>query len=165
LTVDVYHSPGAGRVGRLFRTSLYLRQEVVGLGYTVKPKYMRLLEQYARRHLRKSVSDPALREKLTPDYQIDFKRVLLSHDYLKALCRPHVEIVSEAIAEVREASVLTAHGQEREVDALIFCTGFRTTDLLSPVLFRGRNGVSLNQAWQSGAEAFRGVTDWISQPL
>src|SRR6202044_345592 len=59
---------------------------------------------------------------------------------------------------VRESSVLTVDGQEREVDALIFCTGFRTTDLLSPVLFRGRNGVSLNQAWQSGAEAFRGVT-------
>ena len=51
---------------RLFRTRLYLRQEVVGLGYTVKPKYMRLLEQYARRHLRKSVSDSGLREKLTP---------------------------------------------------------------------------------------------------
>ena len=25
------------------------------------------------------------------------------------------------------------------------------------MLFRGRNGISLNQAWQSGAEAFRGV--------
>jgi cation diffusion facilitator CzcD-associated flavoprotein CzcO len=143
---------------RLFRTRLYLRQEVVGLGYTVKPKYMRLLEQYARRHLRKSVSDPGLREKLTPKYQIGCKRVLLSNDYLKTLCRPNVEVVSEGIAEVRESSVLTVDGQEREVDALIFCTGFRTTDLLSPVLFRGRNGVSLNQAWQSGAEAFRGVT-------
>ncbi len=143
---------------RLFRTRLYLRQEVVGLGYTVKPKYMRLLEQYARRHLRKSVSDPGLREKLTPKYQIGCKRVLLSNDYLKTLCRPNVEVVSEGIAEVRESSVMTVDGQEREVDALIFCTGFRTTDLLSPVLFRGRNGVSLNQAWQSGAEAFRGVT-------
>jgi cation diffusion facilitator CzcD-associated flavoprotein CzcO len=143
---------------RLFRTRLYLRQEVVGLGYTVKPKYMRLLEQYARRHLRKSVSDPGLREKLTPKYQIGCKRVLLSNDYLKTLCRPNVEVVSAGIAEVREGSVLTVDGQEREVDALIFCTGFRTTDLLSPVLFRGRNGVSLNQAWQSGAEAFRGVT-------
>ena len=59
---------------------------------------------------------------------------------------------------MREGSVLTVDGQEREVDALIFCTGFRTTDLLSPVLFRGRNGVSLNEAWQFGAEAFRGVT-------
>ena len=143
---------------RLFRTRLYLRQEVVGLGYTVKPKYMRLLEQYARRHLRKSVSDPGLREKLTPKYQIGCKRVLLSNDYLKTLCRPNVEVVSEGIAEVREGSVLTLDGQEREVDALILCTGFRTTDLLSPVLFRGRNGVSLNEAWHSGAEAFRGVT-------
>ena len=37
---------------RLFRSRLYLRQEAVGLGYTVNPKYMRLLERYARRHLR-----------------------------------------------------------------------------------------------------------------
>jgi cation diffusion facilitator CzcD-associated flavoprotein CzcO len=143
---------------RLFRSLLYLRQEMVGLGYTVNPKYMRLLERLSRRHLRRSVRDPALRQKLTPVYQIGCKRVLLSNDYLKTLCRPNVEVVSEAIAEMREGSVVTVDGQEREVDALIFCTGFRTTDLLSPVHFSGRNGVALNDAWRSGAEAFRGFT-------
>ena len=66
---------------RFFRSRLYLRQEAVGLSYTVNPKYMRLLERYARRHLRKSVSDPELRKKLTPNYQIGCKRVLLSNDY------------------------------------------------------------------------------------
>jgi cation diffusion facilitator CzcD-associated flavoprotein CzcO len=142
---------------RLFRSRLYLRQEAVGLGYAVNPKYMRLLEHVARRHLRKSISDPGLRQKLTPNYQIGCKRVLLSNDFLTTLTRPNVEVVTEGIAEAREGSLLTVDGQEREVDALIFCTGFRTTDLLSPVLFRGRNGVSLNQAWQSGNEAFRGV--------
>ena len=106
----------------------------------MNPKYMRLLERYARRHLLKSVSDPELREKLTPNYQIGCKRVLLSNDYLTALSRPNVEVVSEGIAEVREGSVLTEDGQEREVDALIFCTGFRTTDLLSPVLSVGGTG-------------------------
>jgi cation diffusion facilitator CzcD-associated flavoprotein CzcO len=143
---------------RLFRGLLYLRQEMVGFGYTVNPKYMRVLERYSRKHLRNSVSDPALRERLTPTYQIGCKRVLLSNDYLQALCRPNVEVVSEAITELREGSVLTADAREREVDALVFCTGFRTTDLLSPVHFTGRNGVALNDAWRSGAEAFRGVT-------
>jgi cation diffusion facilitator CzcD-associated flavoprotein CzcO len=119
---------------------------------------MKLLEMWARKHLVKSVPDPVLREKLTPNFLIGCKRALLSNDYLSSFCRPNVELVTDGIAQVREHSIVTADGNERPVDALIYATGFRTTDLLSPVRFVGRGGVALDDAWLEGLEAFWGVT-------
>jgi cation diffusion facilitator CzcD-associated flavoprotein CzcO len=143
---------------RMFRALLYFQQEIVGLGYTVNPKYMNLLKRLAMRHLKRSVPDPALRRKLTPDYQIGCKRVLLSNEYLPALCRSNVEVVDEGIREVRANSIVTQDGRERPADAMIYGTGFRSTDLLSPVRFVGREGVTLNETWRNGAEAYYGVT-------
>jgi cation diffusion facilitator CzcD-associated flavoprotein CzcO len=143
---------------RAFRNYLYWQQEVLGLGYTVNPKYMTLLRKWALSNLRKKVPDPVLRAKLTPDYLIGCKRILLTNDYLPALCRPNVEVVTDGIAEVRERSILGADGVEREVDAIIFGTGFRTMDLLSPVRFVGRDGVALNDLWDSKPRAYFGVT-------
>jgi len=61
---------------------------------------------------------------------------------LSSFCRPNVELVTDGITQVREHSIVTADGTERPVDALIYATGFRATDLLSPVRFVGRGGVS-----------------------
>ena len=144
---------------RMFRNLLYWRQEMLGLGYTINPWFMKLLSRWSLDHLRRSVADPALRAKLTPAYQIGCKRVLISNDYFPALCRPNVEVVVDGIAETRENSIVTADGTERKVDGLIFGTGFRTTELLSPVSFIGRGGASLADTWRRGGlEAFRGMT-------
>ncbi len=144
---------------RTFRSLLYWRQEMLGLGYTINPRFMNVLSRWALEHLRRSVTDPVLRAKLTPAYQIGCKRVLISNDYLPALCRPNVEVVVDGIAEVREHSIFTHDGTERTLDGIIFGTGFRTTDLLSPVRFIGREGTALDDAWRNGGpEAFRGMT-------
>ena len=54
--------------------------------------------------------------------------------------------------------MVTADGTDRSVDVLIFGTGFRTTDLLSPVKFTGRNGACLNDLWAEKPQAYCGVT-------
>jgi cation diffusion facilitator CzcD-associated flavoprotein CzcO len=48
----------------------------------VSSTLMKLLEKWARKHLVKSVPDPVLREKLTPNFLIGCKRILISNDYL-----------------------------------------------------------------------------------
>jgi cation diffusion facilitator CzcD-associated flavoprotein CzcO len=143
---------------RMFRNFLYWRQELLALGLTVNPKYMKRVEKFARDHIERHVSDAELREKVTPDYVIGCKRILISNDYFPALGRPNVELVTDGIAEVREHSIITADGRERRVDALIYGTGFRVTDLLTPVSFMGRNGRDLNDAWRDGFEAYFGMT-------
>jgi len=46
------------------------------------------------RHLAKVVPDPALRAKLTPNYRLGCKRVLISNDFYPALQRDNVELVT-----------------------------------------------------------------------
>ncbi len=147
--------PGAMRA---FRSFLYWQQEMLGLGYAVKPAFMKVFDGWARRYLQRSVPDPVLREKLTPKYHIGCKRVLLSNDYLPALCRPNVELVADGIAEIREKGILTVDGIERPVDAIVYATGFRTSELLSPVRFVGAGGLVLNDVWRDSAEALMGAS-------
>ena len=142
----------------LFRNLIYWRQELLALGFTVNPKYMQRIEKFARQHLERGISDPALRERVTPNYLIGCKRILISNDYYPALVRPNVELVTEGIAEVRAHSIVTTDGRERRVDALIYGTGFRATDVLTPVRIVGRSGVDLNDAWRGGLEAYFGIT-------
>ena len=57
----------------------------------------------ARRHMESQITDPALRAKLTPDYRIGCKRILLSDDYYPALAQPNVDVVTYRIDEITAA--------------------------------------------------------------
>ena len=140
-----------------FRNWLYWRQEIFGIGYTLKPEYLKFAEGIALRYLKRAVPDPGVRAKLTPQYRIGCKRVLLSNDYLQSLAQPNVDVVTERVTEVRERSVVTADGVERDVDVLVYGTGFRTLDFTSPVRFVGPEGVDLAEVWRSRPRAYFGV--------
>jgi len=142
---------------RAVRGAIYLSREAFVLGFR-RPGVMRLAETVARRHLEKSIADPALRAKLTPSWRIGCKRILLSNDYLPALAKPNVEVVTEGIAEVRPHSVVSADGVEREVDAIVFGTGFVPTDPPLAPHIRGRGGRSLAEAWAGSPKAHLGTT-------
>lgn len=142
---------------RAVRGAIYLSREAFVLGFR-RPGVMRLAEAVARRHLEKSVADPALRAKLTPDWRIGCKRILLSNDYLPALAQPNVEVVTEGIAEVRAHSVVSRDGVERAVDAIVFGTGFVPTDPPLAPHVRGRGGRSLAEAWAGSPKAHLGTT-------
>ena len=86
--------------------------------------------------------DPELRRKLTPAYGMGCKRVLISNDYLPTLGRENVEVVTDAIREVRPRSIVTADGTEREVDTIIFGTGFHVTDMPAAERVRGRRALA-----------------------
>jgi cation diffusion facilitator CzcD-associated flavoprotein CzcO len=116
-----------------------------------------LAEKEALKHLEAQIPDPDLRRRLTPDYRIGCKRILVSDDYYPALLQPNVQLVSEAIAEVRGAEVLTADGQAREFDVLIGGTGFNATQPPVARLVYGRGGVRLDEAWADQMEALHGT--------
>lgn len=139
-----------------FRNLIYWRQEFTALGF-LHPKLMKRAEELALRHVRRQISDPALREKVTPRYTLGCKRVLISNDYFPALARPNVQLVTDGVAEITERGIIDLSGAQHPVDAIIYGTGFRVTDLLSPVHIIGRNGADLNDAWRNGPEAFLGL--------
>jgi cation diffusion facilitator CzcD-associated flavoprotein CzcO len=118
----------------------------------------RLLEMMSRRLLEEQVSDPELRAELTPDYEIGCKRVLITNDFYASLAKPNVELVASVAREVRERSLVAEDGTERDVDVIIFATGFET--LNSPILsrIRGHGGRSINEVWKGRPRFHRATT-------
>lgn len=115
------------------------------------------LEKAARQNLEDHIQDPALREKLTPDYPAGCKRVLVSDDYYQAFNRPGVELVTAPITGIDERGVVAGDGVDRPADVIIYGTGFKTSEMLAAVDFHGVADKSLREAWRDGAEAYHGV--------
>ena len=106
-----------------------------------------------------AVEDPDLREKLRPQHPFGCKRPLLSNLYYPAFNRPNLELVTEDIERITARGVVTADGLEREVDTLVFATGFETTKYLSAIEVVGRDGLRIADAWsEEGAAAYLGIT-------
>ena len=104
------------------------------------------------------VKDPALRKKLTPTHPFGCKRPLFSNLYYPVFNLPQVELVTDKIERLSNTGVVTADGALREVDTVIFATGFKVTKYLSAIEVSGRNGVRLDDAWSDGAQAYLGIT-------
>ncbi len=108
--------------------------------------------------MRWQLRDPELRRKAWPDYTFGCKRVLFSSYFLPALQRPNAELVTDAITAVTETGIRTADGTEREVDCIIWGTGFRTNDFMFPMEITGSAGSRLCEVWEDGAHAHLGIT-------
>jgi len=155
------------RVQRLFRafpaahkavrSAIYAAREAMHLGFR-EGRLMTLMERFALRYLERTVHDPVLRARLTPNYRIGCKRILLSDEYLPALVQPNVSLITDGIREVRARSIVTTDGVEHEVDAIIFGTGFQVTDQPVARLIRGRGGRSLAEVWAGSPRAHLGTT-------
>lgn len=140
------------------RAAIYSQHEVRALAFTVFQAALKPFEWQFKRHLNKSVKDPVLRAKLTPDYPLGCKRILISNEYYDALAKPHVNVVNDGIEQITATGITTNDGQHHPVDAIIYGTGFQATDFLSPMHIIGKDGQALNQVWQDGAEAYLGMT-------
>src|SRR5258707_2966806 len=145
-------------LGWLFRRALFWLYELRVYGFMGNLWLRKRGETMAREHLQAQVPDPKLRAVLTPSYEFGCKRVLISNDFYPAIQRPNAELVTDAISEVREHSIVTADGKEREVDVLIYGTGFRATEPLYGASIIGRNGLDIHQAWKDRISACLGVT-------
>jgi len=117
----------------------------------------KIVRWMALRHLKKQISDRALREVLTPDYPVGCKRIVISDDWYPALARDNCSLVTAPIERIAPEGVVTADGKLHAADALVFATGFDTTSFLAPMQIVGKDGVALDDAWRTGAEAHRGV--------
>jgi cation diffusion facilitator CzcD-associated flavoprotein CzcO len=144
---------GAARRGLLWGI-----RELQVSAFTKRPNELGLIESIAKSNMARSIKDPALRARLTPDYRIGCKRILLSSAYYPALAEPNVDVVASGLAEVRGSTVVAADGTEAEVDAIIFGTGFHVTDM--PIADRvvGAEGHTLADAWKDGMQSLRGAT-------
>ena len=80
-------------------------RELLGALYIRKGPIHDALEAVMRRRMAQAVADPALREALIPDYPLGCKRPCISDDYLPALQRDDVTLVTDPIEAVEGRAV------------------------------------------------------------
>lgn len=141
---------------RAQRLRIYLEREAFVVGFR-NPWLMKLAEREARKHLIEQVSDPALRAKLTPDFRLGCKRILISNTYLRALDQPNTDVVTSGIREVRAHSVVDNDWVEHEVDVIIFGTGFHASEMPITQHVYTPDGETLSQRWSGSPRAYLGT--------
>ena len=144
---------------RLIREFVYWRLELFVSGFLGNQRINDIARKRAQRHLEKSISNPDLRKKLTPDYRPGCKRILISSDYYPALLHDNVELIDEGIHEITPTGVVSESGGHRPADILIMATGFQASEIFSHVNISGMGQRNLNEEWRKdGPEAFYGIT-------
>lgn len=148
--------PGATR---LARAGIYAARETQVVGLAKNPRLMKPFEWISRAKIRFEIKDAQLRRKVTPNFRIGCKRMLIANDWYPTLDRPHVELITEGIREIDGRRVITEDGTSREVDALIVATGFHVTDSPMFEAICGSDGRTLSQTFaDKGMRAYKGTT-------
>lgn len=125
-------------------------------GWSEKLMY-RMMSWFALRNLNNSVADPVLREKLTPDYQFGCKRVVINATFYDALQQPNAELETAGIEKVIAEGIVTKDGKLHPLDILVLGTGFDPAAYMRPMEFRGRDGLSIEDAWKKKIQAYRSI--------
>ncbi len=144
---------------KLYRTAIYWGRETYVPAFTWQPKILAPVQAMAEGNIKKGIKDPGLRAKVTPDFQIGCKRILISNTYYPALAQENVEVITDPIAKITPTGIVTRDGVSRDIDVLIVATGFFTTDQPIAHHIKGRDGVTLGSLWaESGMASYKGTT-------
>ena len=119
------------------------------------------VSNFVRDRIRVRINDPQVAAKLVPsDHGFGTRRVPLENKYYEVYNRDNVELVDVKATPIdcmTEKGIRTSEG-EYELDILIMATGFDAgTGALTRIDIRGRDGVSLNDAWSSGTRTTMGL--------
>lgn len=116
-----------------------------------------LLSWACKRYLRKSIKDPVLREKLTPNYTVGCKRVIINNTFYEAIQKPNAKLICEGIDSINESGVLTKDGQQHDLDVLVLSTGFKPFNFMRPMELTGKDGQHIDDAWAEKIQCYRSL--------
>jgi 4-hydroxyacetophenone monooxygenase len=118
------------------------------------------VRQYCLGYLRtKLAARPDLLEKLTPDYPVFGKRIVLDAGWIDMMLRDNLTLETDPIERITAESIVTRSGHEHQIDVLVCATGFNVAKMLGSLAVIGRNGRSLGDEWgEEDARSYLGVT-------
>jgi 4-hydroxyacetophenone monooxygenase len=101
---------------------------------------------------------PDLLKKLLPTYPPYVKRPTISGgNFFEAIKRDNVSLVTDSIARLNEEGIVDTTGKTHLVDVIVYATGFKVQEYLSPMVIRGRDGVELNEFWADRPGGYLGL--------
>ena len=107
--------------------------------------------------IRSQVSDPDMQPQLMPDYEVGCKRILISDDFLPALNRENVHLVTDSIARMTADGIMTSAEDSIQFDAIIYATGFDIEGHVHSLSISGPGGVTLQDLWKDQTDAYKAV--------
>jgi cation diffusion facilitator CzcD-associated flavoprotein CzcO len=126
----------------------------------INPTSNEAAAEFVREKIRGIVHDPEVAELLAPKQVIGCKRLCVDTGYYETFNRENVHLVdiSDSPIERITPGGIVARGEEHEVDVIVFATGFDAmTGALLRVDVKGRDGVSLRDAWAEGPKTYLGL--------
>lgn len=105
-----------------------------------------------------AISDPVLRAKLTPDYEVGCKRLVFSDGFYESIQKPSIDLITEGIDHIAPQGVVTKDGALHELDVLVLATGFDAHAYLRPMKLTGENGVTLDDVWRDLPLTYHSMT-------
>lgn len=144
-----------GRIGyHGYRTAVF---DFLSQATVIRGARRRAWQASVRAGYKLHVRDPELRAKVTPDYPPLCKRLIISPTWFKAIQRPDVEVVVDGIARIEPTGIRDTNGRLHEVDVIALATGFDARAFMRPMRITGADGVTLEDAWSDGPQAYRTV--------
>lgn len=142
---------------KLLRWRIYLRFDLVLTPLLKRKSFLRKsFTKGILKFMRKQVTDPALQEKLVPDFELGCKRILISDDFYASLNRENVDLVTDGIDHITEDAVIDKTGKKHEADILVLATGYDLQAQMTSIDLVGEKGLSLNELWKEEPEAYEG---------
>jgi len=144
-------------LARLYRWLIFMRLELVLFPITRQGSgYGKRAARRIMKHMRKTVKDKSLHKRLTPDYLLGCKRILVSDDMYQTLNRENVTLITTSIERVEKSGIRTSDGQLREADILVYATGYDLEAHMRSIKVMGPGGRNLQKEWENGPEAYNG---------
>ncbi|KAK4938262.1 hypothetical protein LTR10_021241 [Elasticomyces elasticus] len=110
-------------------------------------------ESMARRLAHK----PEIFKALRPTYPVACRRVSPGPKYLESLVEDKLNFIPSGVKRATETGLEDEAGTLREVDAIICATGFDTSLRMDETPIYGRDGVSLDDLWNSEPGAYMSI--------
>ena len=143
---------------RLDRRLIFWFMEFGAVGMTRRRWMLAPMRAIGRLQIRSAIKDPELRRKVTPSDEVGCKRLMLTDDWYPTLTKGNVQLVTDRIAEVTPAGIRTEDGTKREVDVLVWATGFKSHAFVAPMEIAGAGGKTLAGEWAQVPRAYLGLT-------
>ena len=117
------------------------------------------IRQYALQYLNSKLADrPDVIEKLTPDFPIFSKRIILDNGWLDALARDNVHLENGGIARILPNGIEAKDGTFYECDVILCATGFDVAKMIGNLTVKGVGGRDLGEEWgDEDARSYMGM--------
>ncbi len=145
------------RVKRLRATYMWSLSNLLTKAVTGSPVQNFFFSNIVKLYHRFGIKDTVLRKKLTPDFTVGCKRIVINTTYFPAVQRDNVDVITDGIEEITPTGVKTKDGIEHELDVLILSTGFNPTAFMRPMHMTGQEGLDINQAWLRKIYTYRSL--------